>query len=123
MTGRVDDRFRNFALALPQAEESSHMGAADFRVGGKIFATLAYVGRGLGTLKLTPEQQSQILSEDSANQFQSAPGGWGRMGMTLVRLDAPDDVLRDSLKLAYENATAKMKRTAVKRTATKRARA
>jgi hypothetical protein len=34
------EQARRIFLAQPQAEEKSHMGHPDFRVGGKIFATL-----------------------------------------------------------------------------------
>ncbi len=97
--------FRRLALALTGAEERSHMGAADFRVSGRIFATLAYLAEGLGTLKITPEQQAQFLA-DAPQWFQPAPGGWGRMGMTLVRLDAPEEVLAGALLTAHRNVTA-----------------
>ena len=99
-------RFRRLALALSGAEESSHMGAADFRVNGRIFATLAYVARGQATLKLTPDQQCAFLA-DLADFAEPAPGGWGRMGMTLLRLDAPEDVLRGALQLAHGNVVEK----------------
>lgn len=99
-------RFRRLALSLPGAEESSHMGAADFRLGGRIFATLAYVAQGKATLKLTPEQQHDILAE-LADLTEPAPGGWGRMGMTLIRLDAPEDLLRGALLMAHRNVAAK----------------
>lgn len=94
--------YRRLALALPDAVEASHMGAADFRVNGKIFATLAYVAKGLGTLKLTLEQQAACLGE-APEYFTPAPGGWGRMGMTLVRLDAPEDVIAGALTMAHRN--------------------
>ena len=64
------------------------MGAPDFRHNGRIFATLAYAARGLATLKLTPQQQADFLA-DLPDHTEPAPGGWGRMGMTLIRLDAP----------------------------------
>jgi hypothetical protein len=109
------DLFRRLALALPEAVESSHMGAPDFRIHNSIFATLAYgSSKGLGTLKLTPEQQADFLA-DAPNLFTPAPGGWGRMGMTLVRLDAPEDVLAGALSTAFHNTLAKQ--TAKKRTA------
>ncbi len=98
--------FRRLALALPGAVEGSHMGAVDFRVGGRIFATLAYGAKGLGTLKLTPEQQAMFLAE-AAEYFSAAPGGWGRMGMTLVRLDAPESVLAGGLSTAFRNVVEK----------------
>ncbi len=108
--------FRRLALALPAAMESSHRGAADFRVNGRIFATLAYEAKGLGTLKLTPQQQGHLLSEASES-FTPAPGGWGRAGMTLVRLDAPEAVLVGALQMAYRNVSAKQ--SAMKRPANK----
>jgi hypothetical protein len=89
-------------LALPGAIEASHMGAADFRVNGKIFATLAYEAKGLGTVKLTLEQQDACL-EEAPDYFTPAPGGWGRMGMTLVRLDAPEDVIAGAISMAHRN--------------------
>lgn len=100
------DAFRRLALALPDAVESSHMGAADFRVNGRIFATLAFLAKGLGTLKLTPEQQAGFLA-DAPELYTPAPGGWGHMGMTLIRLDAPEAVLAGALRTAYNNVTAR----------------
>lgn len=108
------DLFRRLALALPEAIENSHMGAPDFRIHDRIFATLAYGSKGLGTLKLTPEQQAGFLA-DAPDLFTPAPGGWGRMGATLVRLDAPEDVLAGALSTAFHNTLAKQ--TAKKRTA------
>ena len=100
--------FRKLALALPDAVESSHHGAADFRLNDRIFATLAYVARGQATLKLTQEQQSEWIA-DAPQYFEPAPGGWGRMGMTLMQLDAPESVLRDALRVSYDNVAAKQK--------------
>jgi hypothetical protein len=114
------DTFRRLALALPSAVESSHMGAPDFRINDRIFATLAYRTKGLGTLKITPQQQAEFLA-DAPEHFTPAPGGWGRMGMTLVRLDAPENVIAGALSTAFHNVlsqqTAK-KRPAAKPTAT-----
>jgi hypothetical protein len=103
---RTGERFRRCALSLAGAEEGSHMGASDFRVHGRIFATLAYEKVGFGTLKLTLEQQASFLAEGDP-LFKPAPGGWGRMGMTLVALDAPEDVLFGALQAAYRNVAAK----------------
>ena len=105
--------FRRLALALPEAVEGSHMGAPDFRIHDRIFATLAYGSKGLGTLKLTPEQQAGFLA-DAPDLFTPAPGGWGRMGMTLVLLDAPEAVLAGALSTAFHNTLAKQ--TAKKQT-------
>ena len=103
--------FRRLALALPDTVEMSHMGAADFRVrkNGKlrIFATLAYAAKGVGTLMLTTEQQVLFLAEAPA-YFSAAPGGWGRMGATLVRVDAPERVLAGALDTAHRQVLGKM---------------
>src|SRR5713226_1507891 len=79
--------FRRMALSLEGAEEGSHMGAADFRVGGRIFATLASEKQGYGNLMLTPEQQAAFVGE-LPEVFLPIAGGWGRMGMTHIRLAA-----------------------------------
>jgi len=94
--------FRRIALSFPGAEESSHMGAADFRVGGRIFATLASAKQGYGNLQLTLEQQ-QAFVEESPEVFLPIPGGWGRMGMThIVLATASEDVLRGALQAAWK---------------------
>ena len=77
--------FRRIALALPEAVEASHFGKADFRVGGKIFATLALESEGYGVLLLTPGQQAGMV-EDEPEIFSPVPKGWGRMGATRVCL-------------------------------------
>jgi hypothetical protein len=99
-------RFRRLALALPGAVEGSHMGAADFRANGRIFVTLAYGDRGLGTLKLTPAQQADFLA-DAGDIFEAVHGGWGRLGMTFIHLDAPEDILTGAIGLAYRNVVEK----------------
>ena len=94
--------FRRIALSLEGAEEGSHMGAVDFRVGGRIFATLASVKEGYGNLKLTPEQQAAFLAE-RPDLFLPIHGGWGRMGMTHIRLKVADeDSLRGALHTAWK---------------------
>ena len=96
----VDD-FRRIALSLEGAEEGSHMGQPDFRVGGRIFATLASASQGYGNLKLTPEQQAAFV-EELPEVFVPIPGSWGRMGMTHVRLvAASEDVLTGALRAAW----------------------
>jgi hypothetical protein len=94
--------FRRIALSLQGAEEGSHMGAADFRVGGRIFATLASEDKGYGNLMLTPELQAQFV-EELPEVFLPIPGGWGRMGATHIRLaTANEDVLTDALRTAWK---------------------
>lgn len=93
--------FRRIALSLQGAEESSHMGAPDFRVGGRIFATLASQAQGYGNLMLTPEQQAAFV-EELPEVFVPIAGGWGRMGMTHIRLAAAsEDILAGALRTAW----------------------
>lgn len=101
------DDFRRIALSLPGAEESSHMGSPDFRVGGRIFATLAAQALGFGNLMLDLAQQSMFL-QDSPDLFLPIQGGWGRMGMTHIRLaGADEEVLTGALRAAYRLRTEK----------------
>jgi hypothetical protein len=94
--------FRRIALSFEGAEEGSHMGAQDFRVGGRIFATLASESQGYGNLMLTVEQQSAFVA-DQPDVFLPIPGGWGRMGSTHVRLAAAhEDLLTGALRTAWK---------------------
>jgi len=94
--------FRRVALSLDGAEESSHMGQPDFRVDGHIFATLASQHLGYGNVKLTPEQQAAFV-EELPEVFLPVHGGWGRMGMTHIRLAAASaDVLEGALRTAWK---------------------
>jgi hypothetical protein len=94
--------FRRIALSLEGAEEGAHMGAADFRVGGRIFATLASVSQGYGNLMLTPKQQTEFVAE-RPDLFLPVAGGWGKSGATHVRLaSANEDVLAGSLQTAWK---------------------
>ena len=93
--------FRRLALSLEGAEEGSHFGAVDFRVGGRIFATLASVKQGYGNLMLTPEQQAAFVAEQP-EMFLPIAGGWGRNGATHVRLaNVTEDVLEGALRAAW----------------------
>jgi hypothetical protein len=106
--------FRRIALSLDGAEEGSHMGAADFRVGGRIFATLASVKEGYGNLMLTPELQTEFLA-DRPDLFLPIHGGWGRMGMTHIRLaEADEDSLRGALHTAWKLRVEKSAKSARK---------
>ncbi len=104
--------FRRIALSFAGAEEGSHMGAVDFRVGGRIFATLASVKDGFGNLMLTPEIQAGFVA-DAPELFIPVAGGWGRMGATHIQLAKADrDVLTGALQTAWrlrveKNATGK----------------
>ncbi len=96
----VED-FRELALSFDDVEESSHMGSPDFRVGGRIFATLAMQDRGFGNLMLSSELQEMLIAE-APDVFLPVAGGWGRMGATHIRLaEASPQQLLKGLQLAW----------------------
>jgi hypothetical protein len=112
--------FRRIALSLEGAEEGSHMGATDFRVGGKIFATLASQAQGYGNLMLTLELQADFVGE-SPEVFLPIHGGWGRMGMTHIRLaQASEDALTGALHTAWKLRIEKNTKPKKKKRATRR---
>jgi hypothetical protein len=83
------------------------MGNPDFRVGGRIFATLSGQARGCGVLKLTLEQQAAFVAE-LPEGFEPVQGGWGRMGMTYIVLDRADEgTMRGALVVAHKNVESK----------------
>lgn len=93
--------FRRIALSLEGAEEGSHMGAADFRVGGRIFATLAAERHGYGNLMLNPEHQAAFIA-DQPDVFLPVAGTWGRNGATHIRLAvSSSDTLAGALRCAW----------------------
>jgi len=100
------DEFRSLALSLPEAVEEAHMGHPDFRVRGKIFATLGPKGD-WGMVKLTPDQQKSFAGAEPAI-FHPASGAWGRRGSTIVRLaDADESTVRQALIAAWRNTAPK----------------
>jgi hypothetical protein len=87
--------------------EGSHFGNADFRVGGRIFATLALESEGYGVLLLTPDQQTGMV-EEAREIFSPVPGGWGRQGATRVRLaKVAPDILEAALRMAWRRRAPK----------------
>jgi len=100
--------FRRIALGMKDAVESAHMGHPDFRVNGRIFATL-HSDLQAGMVKLTPDQQQKFVEENPA-VFVPENGAWGRQGCTSVRLDSVDeDKLGEALTLAWQNIADKGK--------------
>jgi len=96
--------FRKLALELPEAVESAHMDHPDFRVGGKIFATLGYPDNFHAMAILPPEDQQKLLVEHP-NIFTPAAGAWGRRGSTVMRLAAIDQKkLQPILLIAWRKA-------------------
>jgi hypothetical protein len=99
--------FRSLALALPEAVESEHMDHPDFRVGGKIFATLGHPAKGWGMVKLHPEQQHEF-SKGEPEIFVPVKGDWGRRGATSVHLKAANkETLAAALRAAWRNTAPK----------------
>jgi len=112
------DDFRRIALSFEGAEEGSHMGAADFRVGGRIFATLASVKEGYGNLMITPELQAEFIAE-RPDLFLPVFGGWGRLGITHIRLALVDeDTLAGALHTAWKLRVEKNRKAGKKSGAT-----
>jgi hypothetical protein len=113
MTGA---QFRRIALSLPGAEEGAHFGNADFRVGGKIFATLGLEKEGYGVLLLTPEEQAGMVA-DEPEIFSPVPGGWGRKGSTRVRLaKVTPGILEGALRAAWMRKSAPVKKASRSKT-------
>ena len=95
--------FRKLALSLDGATEGAHGGHADFRIFGKVFATLGYPDRQWAMVKLTPDQQGMLCVAEPA-MFQPVKGGWGLRGATNLRLSAADArTARSALAMALAN--------------------
>lgn len=100
------DTFRRIALGMTDAVESAHMGHPDFRVNGRVFATLR-PDRGWGMVALTPDEQQRVVREHPEG-FEPESGAWGRSGYTRVMLASVDeDVLGEAMTLAWQSAVAK----------------
>lgn len=99
--------FRKIALSLPETEERAHMNHPDFRVAGKIFATLGYPDKTRGMVKLLPEEQ-HYFSKDHPGVFIPVKGVWGRRGATSVILKSADrEALRKAIHAAWRNTAPK----------------
>ena len=101
------DDFRKLALSFPEAVESAHMHHPDFRVCGKIFATLGYPDENSAVVKLTPDEQRDLVCGDP-HVFQAVKGAWGRRGSTSIHLPAAKiEIVREALGAAWRNAVPK----------------
>jgi hypothetical protein len=103
----TDTDFRRIALSLPEAEESAHMSHPDFRVGGKIFATLGYPDNDHGMVILPPEEQARLV-QTYPKVFTPAKGAWGKRGSTAVSLSAVDKAtLKRAIEIAWRQRAPK----------------
>jgi hypothetical protein len=102
------EAFRKAALRLPDAEEQEHMDHPDFRVGGRIFATLGYPSEGFGMVKLFPDQQRDFVAAAPAT-FAPAKSAWGKQGCTIVCLKvAKGAMVKEALHAAWRNASVRV---------------
>ena len=101
------NQFRELALSFPEAIESAHMRHPDFRVGGKIFATLGYPDEDSAMVKLSADNQKEFV-RTSPGVFTTVKGAWGRQGATSVYLPAaPTNIVREALTAAWRRAAPK----------------
>lgn len=99
--------FRRIALSFPETTESAHMNHPDFRVAGKVFATLGYPDKSCGMVRLTPEEQDNVLREHP-KAFNPCSGAWGRQGCTNVLLrEVERATLERALLVAWRNRAPK----------------
>jgi len=104
------DQFRKLALEISGAVEASHMNHPDFRIGGRVFASLGYPDDGHGMVKLTPEQQRTFM-EKAPGVFDPCAGAWGKQGSTSVDLAMVKvGLLRAALETASKNVSSKKKK-------------
>jgi hypothetical protein len=100
-------KFRELALSFPETIESAHMHHPDFRVGGRIFATLGYPDEDSAMVKLTPDEQKEFVRK-SPGVFKAVKGAWGRQGATNIYMPAAKiSVARDALSAAWRNTAPK----------------
>jgi hypothetical protein len=104
------NEFRKMALEIPNAIERSHMDHPDFRVAGKIFASLGVPDENWAMVKLTPEQQRELI-KNAPEIFKPCSGAWGRQGATNVYLPtAKMGTMRAVLKAAAKNVVSYTKK-------------
>jgi hypothetical protein len=101
------NEFRELALSFPEVIESAHMRHPDFRVGGRIFATLGYPNKHSAMVKVPRDEQREVI-RSNPDVFQPAKGAWGRQGSTIVYLPAATiNIVREALTAAWRNTAPK----------------
>ena len=103
----TQNEFRELARSCPEVIESAHMHHPDFRVGGRIFATLGYPDEHAAMVKLSPEEQNDFV-RTSPGVFTQVKGAWGRQGATNINLPAATiKIVREALSAAWRNTAPK----------------
>lgn len=98
---------RRLAAALPGVIESTHQGTPDFRVRGKIFATLPPRHPGRLVLKVEPTELD-LRAQQAPTIYRDVWGGrW--MGVELAQITPAE--LEELLQEAWKLATATRKRS------------
>ena len=101
------NEFRELALSFPEAIESAHMRHPDFRVGGRIFATLGYPNKDSAMVKLSRDEQKEFV-RSSPGVFTTVKGAWGQQGATNIYLPAATlNIVREALTAAWRNPAPK----------------
>ena len=109
--------FWRIALSLPDAVEGAHMGHADFRLNGKVFATLGWPDKAWAMVKLPLELQDALVRA-APEAFNPASGAWGRQGSTMVHLATADEAtVKDAIKSAWQHVAALSPKRSVKKRA------
>src|SRR5213595_3470887 len=105
------NEFRKLVLEIPATVEGSHMHHPDFRISGRIFASLGYPDQDWAMVKLTPEQQRKCI-KDAPAVFKLCSGAWGRQGATNVYLPAAEvSIVRSALDAAAKNVASRLKKS------------
>jgi hypothetical protein len=98
-------QFRRIALGLAGVVEGAHMGHPDFRVNGRIFATLTADER-RGMVQLPLDHQERVV-RDNPDVFVPASGAWGRQGSTMVELKPADvESVGAAITIAWQHRVA-----------------
>jgi len=107
--------FREIALSQPDAVESAHMNHPDFRIDGKIFATLGYPDHDHAVVVLSPDQQEGFIVE-MPRAFSAVKGAWGKRGSTQIHLPSVEaEAVAEAIRLAWKRGRPSGRRKPSKR--------
>jgi hypothetical protein len=117
----TEAQFRRLAMRLPDVEAGAHQGHADFRVEGRIFASLGVAGSDQAMVRL-PTTLQQALVSAQPDRFIPCNGAWGRQGCTFLILSkVTTSEASSALAAAHEHRRSAPPRAARKATKQRRA--